>query len=73
MTRKNRVCDQCGKLFYGSRDRVKQVHYFCSRKCYYDYMKRLTADDIPDPMRSWKSEQLKKLEHWAELRKAIQG
>ena len=68
MTRKIRVCDQCGETFYGSRDRRKQVHYFCSRKCYNLYLSNLKEKGIPDPMRQWKSEQLTHLEKLAELR-----
>jgi len=66
--RKNRVCDQCGKTFYGSRDRTSQVHYFCSRKCYREYLSLMEQRGIPEAMLRHKSKELKKLEKFAEIR-----
>lgn len=68
---RRKKCDNCGKPLRNTRGRrPDQLHYFCSKKCYYAYLKN--NDDIKGNFIS-KSSQLKKIEMLAKKRQEMLG
>jgi hypothetical protein len=66
-----KICSNCGKPLKNLKGRKKdQKHFFCTRQCYYDYLKNnknIKGNFI------CKSKQLKKIEKLARMRKEMLG